>query len=113
MKFTFTSHIAPPTNGLIKLWNMSLKQVRKMEHHSLGQRCIHFKEFYSVLYSQEIENPNQTVHTLAVLFTITTSDLFGRIYVSVLATLGSADLKGPATPAETLLLVELAKVLLN
>lgn len=84
-----------------------------MKHHSPGQRFIHFKEFYIVLYSQGIENPNQIVHTRVILFTITTSDLFKRIYVSVLATLGSADLKILTTPAEMLLLGELARVLLN
>lgn len=47
-----------------------------------------------------------------VLLTITTSDPLGRIYVSVLATLGPADLEILATIAETLPL-ELARVLLN
>lgn len=85
-----------------------------MEHHSLGHSNIHFiKEFYIMLSPQQVENLNQVMDTRVVLLTITASDLHGRLHVSVLTALGSAELEILATTAETLLLGELARVLLN
>lgn len=49
-----------------------------MEHQSLGQKAMHFKEFYIELYPQQLENMNPTVEARVVLLSVTTSDLLGE-----------------------------------